>query len=114
MSEKQKRPLKVLVAGCGRMGTSHAKVYQSIPEFEIAGLVSRNESKDVLNRELGGRCPVFSDFRHALDTTRPDIVNISTYPDTHEEYAVKAFESGAHVFLEKPIAASVAGGKHVI
>ncbi len=114
MSTKSSKALRVLVAGCGRMGGSHAKVYHAHPEFSVAGLVSRNESKDALNRELGGGIPVFSDYRKALETTKPDVVSINTYPDTHEDYAVRAFESGAHVFLEKPIASTVAGGRRVI
>ena len=35
------RPLRVLVAGCGNMGASHARAYHKMPEFEIVGLVSR-------------------------------------------------------------------------
>ena len=34
-------PLRVLVAGCGNMGASHARAYHKMPEFEIVGLVSR-------------------------------------------------------------------------
>ncbi|MEN9371123.1 MAG: hypothetical protein RLZZ64_198, partial [Bacteroidota bacterium] len=42
-----------------------------------------------------------------------DAVCISTYPDTHEAFAVKAFEHGCHVFMEKPIADSVKGAENV-
>jgi len=36
-----KYPLKVLVVGCGTVGTSHALAYQAIDEFEIVCLVSQ-------------------------------------------------------------------------
>jgi predicted dehydrogenase len=36
--------------------------------------------------------------------TGPDAVCISTYTETHAEYATAALEAGAHVFLEKPVA----------
>jgi predicted dehydrogenase len=49
-----------------------------------------------------------------MAATKPDAVCISTYPDTHEPYAVKAFESGCHVFIEKPLADSVAGAERVV
>jgi len=41
-------------------------------------------------------------------------VSINTMPDTHAEYAIKAMEAGAHVFLEKPIAETVADAQRVV
>jgi predicted dehydrogenase len=89
--------LRVLVVGCGNMGASHAQAYNNLDGFDIVGLVSVGNSKVVLNEKLGGGCPLFSDFFEALEVTRPDAVCISTYPDTHEVFAVKALESGCHV-----------------
>ena len=40
-----KRQYTVLVVGCGEMGSSHARAYEKIPEYEIVGLVSRNRCK---------------------------------------------------------------------
>ena len=106
---------RVLVAGCGHMGGSHARAYQRIPQFEIVGLVSRNPaSREALNQDLGGGYALFSDFYTALEATHPDVVSINTYPDTHEAYAIKALQVGAHVFLEKPVAPSVEGCQHVL
>lgn len=106
-------PIKILVVGCGNMGASHAKAYHMMPEFEICGLVSTGISKQKLNDQLGGVYPLFDNYELALEETKPDAVCISTYPDTHEAYAVMAFEKGCHVFMEKPIADSVAGAEHV-
>lgn len=105
--------LRVLVVGCGNMGASHATAYHNLDGFEICGIVSRGKSKEVLNKKLGGGYALFDDFETALEATKPDAVCISTYPDTHEAYAVKSIESGAHVFVEKPLAASVAGAERV-
>ncbi len=110
------RPLRVLVAGCGHMGASHARAYHRPGSgFEIAGLVSRGPgSRGRLNAELGGGYPEFAEYHEALERTRPDAVCISTYPDTHAEYAVAAFEGGAHVFLEKPVADTLADCERVL
>lgn len=100
-------PLRVLVAGCGNMGASHARAYHQLPDFEIVGLVSRGESsRERLSQELGGY-PTFGDYYEALEATNPDVVSINTYPETHAEYAMAALKSGAHVFVEKPLANTV-------
>lgn len=112
MAEKKDK-LKVLVVGCGNMGASHATAYHHLERFEICGIVSRGKSKEVLNNKLGGGYPLFDEFYTALEATRPDAVCISTYPDTHEAYAIKAIESGCHVFVEKPLADTVAGAERV-
>lgn len=107
-------PLKILIAGCGNMGTSHATAYHNMKEFEICGIVSTGKSKEILNAKLGGKYPLYSDYATALAETKPDAVCISTYPDTHEAFAVMAFEAGCHVFIEKPVADSVAGAERVV
>lgn len=112
--KESNKPVRVLVVGCGNMGASHAQAYHDSPGFEICGLVSRGDSKKALNDRLGGGYPLFTDFDEALVSTRPDAVCISTYPDTHERMAVKAMEQGCHVFVEKPIASTVAGAEHVV
>lgn len=110
---KDQKKIRVLVVGCGNMGASHAQAYHDSTGFEICGLVSRGDSKKILNETLGSEYPLFDGFEEALEATNPDAVCISTYPDTHEEYAVRAMERGCHVFVEKPIASNVAGAERV-
>jgi predicted dehydrogenase len=107
-------PLRVLVAGCGNMGASHARAYHKMPEFEIVGLVSRGPaSREALSKELGG-LPEFSDFYAALAATKPDVVSINTYPETHGPYARAAIKAGCHVFCEKPLAETVAEAQSIV
>ncbi|KIC92690.1 Gfo/Idh/MocA family protein [Flavihumibacter solisilvae] len=110
----QKKIFRVLVVGCGNMGSSHALAYKSIPGFEICGLVSTGKSKQVLGEKLGGDIPLFDDLESALQSTHPDCVCISTYHDTHENFAIRSLEAGCHVFIEKPLAATVDGAKRMI
>jgi len=106
-------PIRVLVVGCGNMGASHAMSYHLLDGFEICGLVSRGQSKVYLNNNLGGGYELFDDYHEALQMTKPDAVCISTYPDTHESYAIHAFENDCHVFVEKPLADTVEGSIRV-
>jgi predicted dehydrogenase len=108
------KPLKVLVAGCGNMGASHARAYHKMPEFEIVGLVSRGPgSRGKLSKELGG-LPEFSDYYQALAATKPDVVSINTYPETHAPYARAAIEANCHVFCEKPLAETVEEAQAIV
>lgn len=113
MKMEHTKKVRVLVVGCGNMGASHAAAYHGIDEFEICGLVARGSSKDRLNEQLGGDYALFDDYATALAETRPDAVCISTYPDTHEEYAIQAMEHGCHVFTEKPLADTLEGARRV-
>ncbi len=74
------------------------------------GLVNR--SGIVEHPDLQGY-PVFTDFQTALAETKPEIVVIATYSDSHADYAVAAMEAGAHVFVEKPLATTVADAQRV-
>ncbi|MEY2980070.1 MAG: Gfo/Idh/MocA family protein [Planctomycetota bacterium] len=108
-------PLKVLVVGCGNMGASHARAYHSLPGFEIVGLVSRTAaSRDKLCADLGGGYATFGDFDTALAETKPDVVSINTYPDTHAELARKSLEAGCHLFVEKPLAETVEEARSIL
>src|ERR1044071_6628375 len=107
------KSLRVLVVGCGNMGASHAQAYHMMEGVEICGLVSTGKSKEILNEKLGGGYPLYNEYEVALRETQPDAVCISTYPDTHERYAIMALEKGCHVFIEKPLADTVAGAERV-
>ena len=96
------------------MGASHARAYHKMPEFDIVGLVSRGPaSRAAVSKELGG-LPEFSDYYDALSRTRPDVVSINTYPETHGPYARAAIEAGCHVFCEKPLAMTVAEAQAIV
>jgi predicted dehydrogenase len=103
--------IRVLVAGLGNMGRSHALAYHRDPRFEIVGLVNRSPA-DL--PEALRRYPVTGDFHEALGRLKPDLACIATYTDSHADYAVAAMEAGAHVFVEKPLAMSVADAERVV
>ncbi|MCF1710624.1 Gfo/Idh/MocA family oxidoreductase [Tabrizicola sp. J26] len=104
--------IRVLVAGLGNMGRSHALAYHHNPEFEIVGLVNRSVPSN-LPEELKGYT-ITANFHEALARLKPDLACIATYSDSHADYAVAAMEAGAHVFVEKPLATSVADAKRVV
>ena len=102
---------RVLIAGLGNMGLSHALAHHKEDGAEIVGLVNRSGQVD--HPDLQGY-PVFTDFHAALEDTKPDLVVVATYSDSHADYAVAAMEAGAHVFVEKPLATTVKDARRVV
>ncbi len=102
--------MRVLVAGLGNMGRSHALAYHNHPQAEIVGLVNRSEVS--LPDELQGY-PRFKTFEEGL-ALNPDLVCIATYSDSHADYAVAAMEAGADVFIEKPLATTLDDARRVV
>ncbi|RUV28650.1 MULTISPECIES: Gfo/Idh/MocA family oxidoreductase [unclassified Mesorhizobium] len=105
------KPLRVVVAGLGDMGRSHALAYHTNPGFDIAALVNRSDVP--LPAGLSGY-GIRRSFDEALRDESPDVACIATYSDSHADYAVRAFEAGCHVFVEKPLATTVADAKRVV
>ena len=111
---KRNKTLRVLVVGLGNMGFSHAKAYAKIEGYELAGLCARDIAKRTDLPAAWADVPRFSKYEDALAALKPDVVSINTWADTHADYAIKAFKAGAHVFLEKPVAETVADAKRVV
>jgi predicted dehydrogenase len=103
--------IRVLVVGLGNMGLSHAQAYHSNPGFAIVGLANRSEV--ALPAALQAH-PRFGSFEEGLANTAPDLVSINTLTDSHAEYAIRSMEAGAHVFIEKPLAATVEDAERVV
>lgn len=102
---------RVLIAGLGNMGLSHALAHHHNSEAEIVGLVNRSGTVD--HPDLRAY-PAYADFATALVATKPDLVVIATYSDSHADYACAAMAAGAHVFVEKPLATTVADAQRVV
>jgi len=58
MSDK----IRIIVVGCGNMGSSHARAYHKLEGFDLIGLVDKNAKiRENLSDELGG-IDQFDDF----------------------------------------------------
>ena len=108
-------PMKVLVAGIGGMGASHALGYTKIPGFTVAGfVVAKNVDRaKKLAADLKLSIPIYTDYYKAMAEVKPDVVSINTLADTHAPYSIHAMRQGCHIFMEKPIAKTVAEAEEV-
>jgi predicted dehydrogenase len=102
--------IRAIVIGVGNMGQSHALALHHHADVDLIGLVS--SSGRAVDPALA-KVPMFAHADDAL-ALKPDLVVIATYTDTHASLAIAAMEQGAHVFVEKPLAATVADAETVV
>jgi predicted dehydrogenase len=89
------------------MGTGLAKRMHAREEAAIVAVSDVNaEARAKAAGEFGAK--PFEDYRALLKEQGVDAVIIATPNDTHKKIAVAAAKAGKHVFLEKPMALSVA------
>jgi len=94
--------LKVAIVGCGKIADDHASQIRRIEGCEIVGVCDR---EPLMARQLCERFPVkgyFTDLTELLSEARPDVVHITTPPESHCDIARVCLESGCNVYVEKP------------
>jgi predicted dehydrogenase len=94
--------LKVAIIGCGKIADSHAAQIQRIAGCEIVGVCDREE---LMGRQLAERFGVrqhFTSLTELFRTARPDVVHITTPPQSHYDLTRQCLEEGCHVYVEKP------------
>ena len=94
--------LKVAIVGCGKIADAHAEQIQRIAGCRIVGVCDR---EPLMARQLYERFPVaryFADLDELLHETRPDVVHVTTPPQSHADVTRACLERGCHVYVEKP------------
>ncbi len=94
--------IKVGIIGCGKVADKHASQIKRIQGAEIAGV---SDQEELMARQLAERFRIgqyFSDARAMLKNCRPDVVHITTPPQSHYAIAKLCLEAGCHVYVEKP------------
>ena len=99
-----KQKLKIGVLGAGHLGKIHLRLLQESEAYELVGFYdSQPQIAAKISREFGYYS--FSDVDSLLDEV--DVIDIVTPTISHYELAKKALNKGLHIFLEKPITATV-------
>lgn len=103
--------IRIGVIGTGRLGKQHVRVFKRIPEVEFVGCYDIVEDRSSrAAADFGAKA--FSSVGALLDAV--DSVSIVVPTVKHEDVALSSLAAGKHVFLEKPMAASVEGAERII
>jgi predicted dehydrogenase len=98
------RVLRIALVGCGKVADQHVHAINRIPDCEIVSLCDREL---LMAKQLGERVDIserFSDLTEMLRGSSPDVVHITTPPQSHFSLARQCLEAGSNVYLEKPFA----------
>lgn len=94
--------VRVAIIGCGKVADKHASQILRVRGSEIVGVCDREE---LMVGQLAERFNIkhkFSDVRTLLATCQPDVVHITTPPQSHYALAKQCLEAGCHIYVEKP------------
>jgi len=106
--------LKVAIVGCGKIADVHASQIQRVGECEIVGACDR---EPLMAKQFYERFPVkryFTDLTELVSTVRPDVVHITTPPESHFQIARFCLENGCHVYVEKPLTVDAVEARRLV
>jgi predicted dehydrogenase len=106
--------LRIAIVGCGKVADQHVDAIHRVRDCEIVSLCDREL---LMAKQLGERFGIsgcFSDLKEMLQSTSPDVVHITTPPQSHYSLARQCLESGSHVYVEKPFTTTASEAESLI
>jgi predicted dehydrogenase len=102
--------LKTVIVGAGVISHSHARAVHALG-IDIAGVLDSDPTRaQELAGQYGSRA--IQTLDEVLDEV--DMVHILTPPFQRVEYVRQAAAAGKHIFIEKPLAVSVADAREIV
>lgn len=104
-------PVRVGVVGLGAWGRHHARVFATLPDVRLVGVVDHDPREaEAAAARYGTRA--FADHRDLLGAVDAASVVVPTV--AHYRVARDLLEAGVHVLLEKPMAATVDEARRLV
>jgi predicted dehydrogenase len=94
--------LRVAIIGCGKIADDHLEQIERIQGCEVIGACDR---EPLMAQQLCERFKVprsFTDVKEMLRECRPDVVHVTTPPQSHFSITAQCLEAGSNVYVEKP------------
>lgn len=106
-------PIRIAVVGAGLLGTRHARVFSEQPECRLVGVVDVNlERAQTVATRYGATA--YTDLQTLLADDLVDAVAVVTPDFLHRDPMAAAVGAGKHVFVEKPLATTLAEVRELV
>lgn len=112
--------LRVGIVGCGGMTRNHTWGYLNSGQYQVSGLAdlsaeAMREYDDVFGDHAYYDVAHFTDFRHMLETVKPDVVSIGAWHKGHAPLTIAAAaRKPKAIICEKPMADSLRAAREMI
>ncbi|MDD2058867.1 Gfo/Idh/MocA family oxidoreductase [Pseudomonas sp. GD03860] len=103
---------RIAVAGAGLIGRRHIELIQASSACQLCALVDPAPAAAALAQAAG--VPLYASLEQLFAAQRPDGVILATPNQLHVQGALACVEQGVAALIEKPVAHSLAEGKHLL
>jgi len=108
-------PLRVGIAGLGRLGQRHAAALAfNTPNCKLVAACSPVEAERAHARNQLGVTSVYDNLETLLQDKNVDAVVLVTPTSLHADQTIASLKAGKHVFVEKPLALNVPDCERVL
>ena len=107
-------PVRIGIVGLGYWGPNLVRVLHELPEAEVVAVCDQDAARV---ERITSRYPAIhgtGSYEELLDDGSIDAIVVATGVTTHFALASAAIDAGKHVFVEKPMAASLAESEQLV
>lgn len=103
--------LRIAVIGVGHIGKEHARLYSTMPDVELIGVVDIDKER---GSAIARSCNTqyFEDYKKIID--KVDAVSVVVPTSSHFKVAMDFLQNGIHVIIEKPMTGSIDEARRLI
>jgi predicted dehydrogenase len=113
MEAINERPLRAIVVGAGSIGANHVRIYNEMPEVELAGVVEPDPATAARISRVY-HVPVYLTLEALLaEGRRVDLASVAVPATRHYAIASHLLEARVNVLVEKPITTNLAEGQRL-
>lgn len=102
-------PVRLAIVGCGRATNElHLPALAKIPEIDVVAVCDSSKEQMRAAARLAPGARSYDDISAVVSDATVDAVAVCTPPALHARHVTAVFDAGKHLFVEKPLALTVA------